>query len=188
MTKKTCTRCFQEKLLDEFYYSKTKKFNRCSHCKVCDKIKRQNYYNANKDKVLEINRNWIRKNPEKRKEQKRIYMRTRRKDLSYRLFSNLRSRLSDTLRNNRKTSKTLDLLGCSLESFKLHLQSLFLDGMTWDNYGFGEGKWNIDHVKPCAFFDFSNPEHQKICFHYSNLQPLWQIDNIKKSDKILPFS
>jgi len=52
--------------------------------------------------------------------------------------------------------------------------------MTWSNYGKG---WHIDHIKPCASFDLSNPEQQKICFHYTNLQPLWAIDNIKKGAK-----
>ena len=59
-----------------------------------------------------------------------------------------------------------------------HLESLFSPGMTWDNYGF-EG-WHIDHIKPCASFEL---DQKKICFHYTNLQPLWAKDNMSKSNK-----
>jgi len=45
------------------------------------------------------------------------------------------------------------------------------------------GEWHIDHIRPCSSFNFINEEEQKACFHYSNLQPLWAEDNIKKSDK-----
>ena len=50
--------------------------------------------------------------------------------------------------------------------------------MTWQNYGDG---WHIDHIHPCAAFDLTDPEQQKACFHWSNLQPLWAIDNFRKS-------
>ena len=55
-----------------------------------------------------------------------------------------------------------------------------MNGMTWDNYG----EWHIDHIKPCSSFNMLIEEERKRCFHYTNLQPLWAIDNIKKSDKI----
>lgn len=59
--------------------------------------------------------------------------------------------------------------------------------MSWDNYGRGGRKWQIDHIKPCAYFDLTKPEDQRKCFHYSNLQPLWQKDNLEKrsSDSLL---
>lgn len=56
--------------------------------------------------------------------------------------------------------------------------------MTWENHGSGKDKWNIDHIQPCASFNLANPEEQKRCFHYSNQQPLWQRDNLLKSDKL----
>jgi hypothetical protein len=72
------------------------------------------------------------------------------------------------------------LIGCSMDELKIHLSSMFKEGMSWDNYG----KWHIDHIKPCASFNLSDPAQQKECFHYSNLQPLWAIENIKKSDQL----
>lgn len=51
--------------------------------------------------------------------------------------------------------------------------------MSWENYG----EWHIDHIKPCSSFDLSDPKQQKECFNYTNLQPLWAIDNLKKSYK-----
>jgi hypothetical protein len=60
------------------------------------------------------------------------------------------------------------------------LEKKFLPGMNWENYG----EWHIDHIVPCSSFDLSKSEQQKICFNYSNLQPLWAADNIRKSDSI----
>jgi hypothetical protein len=60
-----------------------------------------------------------------------------------------------------------------------HLEKQFKDGMTRQN----QGEWHIDHIKPCSLFDLTDPEQQKECHNYKNLQPLWAIDNIKKSNK-----
>ena len=75
----------------------------------------------------------------------------------------------------------MELTGCTLEELKEHLASKFTEGMTFENYG----KWHIDHILPCASFDLLLPEEQPKCFHYTNLQPLWAIDNMKKGAKIL---
>lgn len=75
----------------------------------------------------------------------------------------------------------MELIGCSIEQLLEHLESQFQDGMTWDNYG----EWHIDHIKPCAMFDFTKEEDQRECFHYTNLQPLWAEDNLRKSDKYI---
>lgn len=53
--------------------------------------------------------------------------------------------------------------------------------MTWENYGFYT--WHIDHIRPCASFDLSDPEQQKICFNYKNMQPLWAHENLSKHAK-----
>ena len=70
-------------------------------------------------------------------------------------------------------------LGCTREDLTTHLEGLFQDGMTWDNYG----DWHIDHIKPCSKFDLSTEKAQAECFHYTNLQPLWAKDNLSKGAK-----
>jgi len=100
-------------------------------------------------------------------------------DINFRLISNLRKRLYNALKGNRKSDTTKNLVGCSIEDLKDYLQLKFKYGMSWDNYG----KWHVDHIKPCSKFDFSDPEQQRICFYYTNLQPLWAIENIRKSNK-----
>ena len=71
----------------------------------------------------------------------------------------------------------------SIDNFKIYIESKFEIGMNWENWGHGADKWNLDHIVPCAIFDLSKLEHQKRCFHFSNYQPLWQIENFKKKAK-----
>ncbi|MEK6881922.1 MAG: hypothetical protein AABY22_20050, partial [Nanoarchaeota archaeon] len=101
-------------------------------------------------------------------------------DIKYKLECNLRSRVNIAIKKGFKSKKTLALLGCTVPELKLYLESKFSPGMSWDNHGWGNDKWNIDHIIPCAAFDLSIAENQNSCFHYTNLQPLWQQDNFKK--------
>jgi hypothetical protein len=96
--------------------------------------------------------------------------------------------MRDVLKGINKTANSVKLLGCSVNFARKHIENLFVNGMNWTNWGNGwNGKgmqeWHIDHIKPCSSFDLSNPEEQKKCFHYTNLQPLWAKDNLEKSDK-----
>ncbi len=103
-------------------------------------------------------------------------------DENYRLKMIIKSRIRTAIKtcNGTKNNTTLELLGCSIKFIKNHLQSKFKKGMSWKNYGNGKYKWNLDHVIPCAYFDLTKQKEQEKCFHWSNLQPLWQEDNIKK--------
>jgi len=67
-----------------------------------------------------------------------------------------------------------------MPELRLHLERQFKDGISWDNYG----EWHIDHIRPCAKFDLSKPEEQRACFHYTNLQPLWEKENVSKGARI----
>lgn len=80
-----------------------------------------------------------------------------------------------------KSARTMDLTGCTITELRQHLEAQFVDGMDWDNYG--RNGWHIDHIRPCASFDLADPDQQRQCFHYSNLQPLWEADNIRKGAK-----
>lgn len=105
-------------------------------------------------------------------------------DPAYRIMCVLRATIACRLarvRAGRKSASTIKLLGCTITSFMRYLESHFQPGMSWTNYGV---KWQIDHELPCAMFDLRNPEHQKACFHFSNLAPLWTEDNQRKSDKV----
>ena len=74
-------------------------------------------------------------------------------------------------------------LGCSIEEFKAYIESLFQPGMTWGNWGKGNNKWHIDHIRPISSFDLSDRDQLKKACHYSNLQPLWEVDNLIKGAK-----
>lgn len=105
-------------------------------------------------------------------------------DPKFRITTNLRTRLYIVIRKalGKKSNQTFKLLGCSVESFMIYLESLFEPGMSWDNYG--NNGWEIDHVVPCALFDLSTPAQQAICFHFSNLQPMWMSENRSKKSKV----
>lgn len=93
----------------------------------------------------------------------------------------LKKRIRCALKRSKSTKsfKTQELIGCSIEELKIHLESLFKPGMTWENRGVNG--WHIDHIRPCVSFNLSDPEQQKQCFHYTNLQPLWAEENMSKN-------
>lgn len=141
-------------------------------------------YEKNKEKYLKNNKKYRKANADKLREKKRKYLRDRyAKDFVYRLTKNMRRRIGLALNGTVKSDRTTSLLGCSVEQLKIYLESKFQEGMTWDNYG--TDGWHVDHIKPCDAFDLTDPEQQRKCFHYTNLQPLWAIDNLKKGNRVL---
>ena len=92
---------------------------------------------------------------------------------------NLRSRLNKAIKGNYKTGSAVRDLGCSIKELKKYLESKWQQGMSWDNYG----EWHIDHIKPLNSFDLEDEEQLKEACHYTNLQPLWAKDNLKKGSK-----
>lgn len=109
------------------------------------------------------------------------FINTGQKAVTARMIAAMRGRIRLMVRGNVKAVTSMKLLGCSQDEFRAHIEKQFTSGMTWENYGM-DG-WTIDHIIPCAQFDLSIPDNQKVCFHYTNLQPLWHIDNIKKGKK-----
>jgi hypothetical protein len=99
-------------------------------------------------------------------------------DPSFRIARNLRNRLYCALKGLARSASTLRLLGMDLKEFRIYVQGQFRPGMTWENYG---PAWHLDHVIPCAKFNLSDPEQQKICFRWDNLQPLFAEENLRKS-------
>jgi len=94
----------------------------------------------------------------------------------HKIQCNLGRRIREKLRSGKDGKKVEWFLGCSIDFLKLHLESKFKPGMSWDNYG----KWHIDHVRPCASFNLENHDQQKECFNWTNLQPLWAKENRSK--------
>src|SRR6266436_1563626 len=148
--------------------------------------KRREWAIAHKKHLAQLGRIWHVRNRNRINENRRKRLKIRRMtDPAFRALINLQSSFHKRMRN-RKVKTTEDrLLGCSLKSFRIYLESLFEPGMTWENYGKGDGKWQVDHIMPCAIFDLSKPEHQKRCWHFSNLQPMWQHDNARKHTSII---
>jgi len=101
-------------------------------------------------------------------------------DINHRLAVRLRIRVWFALKGVTRGKSATSLLGCSMQDFRNHLASKFTDGMTWENYG----DWHIDHILPCASFDLSDIEQQKICFNYKNMQPLWASENQSKGCRV----
>jgi hypothetical protein len=102
--------------------------------------------------------------------------------IEYRIAVRLRDRLGKALKRKNHTAnkhfKTMELIGCNIGQLMEHLESQFLPGMSWDNNT--RNGWHIDHIKPINIFDLRDPVQQRICFHYTNLRPLWASDNCSR--------
>lgn len=119
------------------------------------------------------------KNREKRNSYMKLYSRERyAKDVEFRLAVLLRTRLRDALGNNYRSGSSIRDLGCSVSELKEHLERQFLEGMSWGNQGYYG--WHIDHIAPLSSFNLSNRDEFLVACHYTNLRPLWWLDNIKK--------
>jgi hypothetical protein len=145
-----------------------------------------------RDNNPEKSKEWGLENPEKKAitnhksyiknkkiviERTRLYQNKRSKeDIGFRLAKILRSRLATALRKNIKNGSAVRDLGCSLLELKHHLESKFVCGMSWENYG----KWHIDHIKPLSKFNLEDRNQLLEACNYKNLQPLWALDNLKK--------
>jgi len=162
------------KLSDKKYYLKNREKRvkyqreyRLIHLRENRKSARK-YYFKNKERLSKKNT----KNARER----------RKTSPSFKILGVLRRRMLGALKGKNKSASTMDLLGVkNIEIIWHRFESLFQYGMTRENHG----RWHIDHITPCTAFDLTDPEQQKKCFHYTNLQPLWAIDNMKKYNKII---
>lgn len=194
MFKKICSKCYVDRPITEFYKDKSKPDGYRPDCKSCTNLRNNKYYNKNTDKILKQKKIYKKLNKHKIRETNKIYFQNNRlssykyrnkwrnneyhNNINYNILQRLRSRTYQAIKQNSKSRSTQDLLGCSIEHLKNHLESQFSEEMNWDNYG----KWHIDHIRPCASFDLSKRQEQLKCFHYTNLQPLWAKDNQFKSN------
>jgi hypothetical protein len=128
-----------------------------------ERERRKLFYQKNKKKEREKNDNW-RKNKLKN-------------DGFFRMKKRLRDRIRDYMKGKSIGKKTKDIIGLDYVDFKNYISSKFTEGMTWDNYG----EWHLDHIKPLVLSE--NEEELLKLNHYTNLQPLWEKDNLKKNRK-----
>ncbi|HUX62015.1 MAG TPA: hypothetical protein VMV32_11935 [Ignavibacteriaceae bacterium] len=185
-----------ERWKDQQYLKLHPEIDRKQYYKEKNKIKfnaeyRKKYYenNLEKKKALSIKaKAWRKRYKEEHFieycARRRRYIKNRiTNDIDYRIKKNMRMRITQSVNGTKLYKHSIDLLGCSIEEVRNHIESQFKKGMTWDNWGvFG---WHIDHIIPISSFDFTKKEDQYRCWHYTNLQPLWWKENVMKADNII---
>lgn len=193
---KYCIQCKVNKPRDLFYKRLASPDNLSRLCKVCIKINRKVHYSKNKSKILKQKSKYYQNNSDIIKLKRKVYVEDNRDKINklqndydkrrireepmYRLRRSLKTRCYQAFkRNNWQKLGTQRLLGCSVDVAFNHIEGLFQEGMSWDNHG----EWHIDHKIPLASAE-TEYELINLC-HYKNLQPLWALDNILKSDKII---
>jgi len=140
----------------------------------------------NRDHLNNYHKEWREKNINKHRENKRNYEKNRKSnDPLYKLISNFRTAIYQVLKENnvKKNGHYFDILKYTPEQLINHLEKQFSDEMTWDNYG----DWHVDHKHPISLYnikEIGDNEFMK-CWSLDNLQPMWGVDNIKKSNKLL---
>jgi hypothetical protein len=133
-----------------------------------------------------VKREYVKNNKEKVYDRQKKYVKNRRKeDPVYHLTFNLRNRLKTYIKLIKTPYKLpkspIELVGCTAEKLKEHIESKFVDNMSWDNYGYRG--WHLDHIIPLCTAKTKEEVYE--LNHYTNLQPLWAIDNMKKGKKII---
>lgn len=202
---KKCTKCHIFKPLNNIFFSKHKQMKdgfRPS-CKVCEshdrkknkeRIKKYNkkYRESNSEKVKNLTADWRFNNKHHISDYNKIYksenadrIRAQKNsryhaDDAYRLTDNLRSRLKYALNGIAKSLSTFQLVG--MESGDKVIKYLYLKSPQFENVPFAD--LEVDHIIPCSIYDFNNPDHQRACFHFTNLQLLRPDDNRLKSDNV----
>lgn len=173
---KYCKYCNISGDLNHWYFYKSGQLV----CKLLSKHRRANWYSKNKNKLLEYNNMWRKTNPEKHKNQRRVQEnRLYKNNLQWKLKKRLRTRLTSAIRRGQKTGSAIKDLGCTIPELIAYLESKFQPGMAWDNYG----QWHIDHIIPLSRFNLNTRKELLNACHYTNLQPLWAIENISKGNR-----
>ena len=192
----SCSQCKEEKPKENFYKRTNRPRGYDYSCKQCLKKKRDKlnylpstngnktcsicqqilpYENFFKDRRITDGRYHCCKDCENKR---KLDLLNRKPGI--RVTENLRRRMRAVLEGTNKSDSTLNLIGCSPEELKEYIESLWTEGMSWENYG----DWHIDHKKPCASFDLLKEAEQRECFHYTNLQPMWAEENLRKGSKV----
>lgn len=156
------------------------------------------YYQKNREIYIKRKQEWRKNNPEKDKEERKKYVENNKErvnkyhsewkknkrinDYEYKLKENASRRIRyelNTLLKGKKTKRTYEYLGCSIDELKKYLETKFTGNMSWDNYG---KVWHVDHIIPCASWNLSDEFENNCCWNFRNLQPLYASENQSKKD------
>lgn len=198
----SCKAC-QKKYLSEYYSDNKDDINaKNGEWKKNNKEylseKSKNYYQENKESILIKRKEYIKNNKDINRERKRKYYKNnsksildkkkkyiskrKKQDKLFHLTLSIRSLIKNSFRKrNFSKSKTSEILGCSYEEFKSYIESKFIDGMSWDNYG----DWHLDHKIPISWA--KNECDVYTLNHHTNFQPMWAFDNMSKSNRFSSF-
>lgn len=205
-TTKRCAKCLTFKPFSEFNKSCRASGGFHNHCRSCQKEIRREWYIKNRAAEIEKSKIYSRtkqaklkraekwnelkhilgprNNERRRSSAAKIKARIQRKRWleipQNKIAQSLRNRVRKSLKGIHRWESVEKLTGCTFSELKSYLEKKFGAGMSWENYG----QWHIDHIKPCASFDLSDPRQQQQCFHYTNLQPMWAKENISKGGKV----
>jgi hypothetical protein len=170
---KACTLCKRTLAITDFYLRGSgRPLQQCKACVALRRVKPE--YSAA-----------TRSRPGHYKQVAARITRRRRDDPIFALSERLRASIRQALKRNaqRKDNRTVDLIGCSIEQFRAHIEAQWRPGMSWANYGPSRDRWQLDHIRPVASFDLADQDQVEACFHYSNYQPLWTPENASKRDR-----
>lgn len=160
-----CYSCETIKQLSEFNKDITSNNKHSNKCRICSKL----YRLENKDKINKT---------------RSKYTRNRRdNNINVKILDNSRRRINSAVKDNCKSKHTMELIGCTIDELKIHLQKtadVNYPNKNFDINNYSGQDWHIDHIKPCSSFNMEDPEEQAKCFHYTNLQILTAQDNLRK--------
>jgi hypothetical protein len=174
---------YRQKNLEKIKEGSKKRYLKYFECNSTEilrrnKLWRENNFEIYKESKKKSDLNFLSKNPHYINE-----YRKNKRDTNplYKLTCNVRSRLNGFFKKSHtgKINKTIELIGCSPINLRIFLEQKFIEGMSWEN----QGKWHIDHIVPLSSAK-NKEELYKLC-HFTNLQPMWATDNIKKGSKII---
>ena len=160
-----CPKCNEIKLLSEFPPRKGAKDGIRNRCRACTQLYQYTHKHKNKEYY---DKYW------------REYFKNRLKtDRAFKLKHFLRKTINRAFFQKKPNMRSMRLVGCTIDELIAYLEIRFQSGMSWNNHG----KWHIDHIKPLSKFDLTKKSEVMKACHFTNLQPLWAKDNMKKSDK-----
>lgn len=140
---------------------------------------RRKHREANKDKLAKRLKEWRARNKERIRSYKREYERERNKTPEAKIEKSARTALLRAVKGGAmKEKRSIEYFGCTKQFLKDHIARQFKPGMSWENHGLFT--WHIDHIRPIAYFDMKDPAQVAEALHYTNLQPLWASENIRK--------